>query len=73
MARNKDNSDAKYAVIREWDTWSLEHPDEVKIMNGMMFFTYLQRERPDLLEFRDKGDKWQTVHGWLLRERRVPS
>jgi hypothetical protein len=68
---NRDNP-AKGPVIREWDTWSKLHPDEAKIMGGMMFFTYLESDRPELLNFRDKGDKWQTVQGWLLRERRVP-
>jgi hypothetical protein len=64
--------DAKLAVIREWDAWSVQHTEEAKTMNGMLFFNYLQRERPDLLNFRERGDKWQDVHGWLLRARRVP-
>jgi hypothetical protein len=64
--------DAKLAVIREWDAWSAQHAHEAKIMNGMLFFNYLQTARPDLLNFRERGDKWQDVHGWLLRERRVP-
>lgn len=67
-----DNNPAKYPIIREWDAWSTLHPNDAKIMGGMMFFIYLQKERPELLQFRDKQDKWQTVHGWLLRERRVP-
>jgi hypothetical protein len=37
----------------------------------MNFFLYLEKERPDLLNFRASGDKWQIVHAWLLRERRV--
>jgi hypothetical protein len=67
--RAKD--EAKWAIIREWDDWAPKHPDDAKIMNGMMFFTYLQKERPDLLEFKSSGDKWQDVHGWLLSDRRV--
>jgi hypothetical protein len=40
-------------------------------MNGMMFFIHLEKDRPDLLNFRaGYQDKWQIVHGWL--ERRVP-
>jgi hypothetical protein len=41
------------------------------MMGGMMFFIHLEKDRPDLLRFQDKGGKWQTAHGWLLRERRV--
>jgi hypothetical protein len=52
----------------EYDAWAGQNPKDAQIMSGMMFFTYLQREKPQLLDFRSKGDKWQTVHGWLLRE-----
>jgi hypothetical protein len=66
-----DNHPAKWEVIREWDAWSASHQKEAKMMGGMVFFTHLEKDRPDLLRFPDKGDKWQTVHSWLLRERRV--
>jgi hypothetical protein len=68
----KDNPPAKGPVIQEWDAWSKLHPDEAMQMNGMMFFIHLEKNRPDLLRFKASGDKWQVVHGWLLRERRVP-
>jgi hypothetical protein len=75
MAKEK-NADAKRAIIREWDAWSKSHPDDAKrtITAGMSFFTYLQKEKPELLNFQSaSADKWQTIHGWLLRERRVKS
>jgi hypothetical protein len=68
MAR--DDSPAKLAIIREWDAWSQDHPGEAEIQDCMLFFSFLERERPDLLNF-ESGDKWQDVHAWLLRERRV--
>ena len=38
----------------------------------MVFFTYLQKERTDLLDFHAVGgDKWATVHGWLYYTGRV--
>jgi hypothetical protein len=40
-------------------------------MAGMMFFAFLQKEQPHLLNFRSNSDKWQDVHGWLLRAQRV--
>jgi hypothetical protein len=37
-------------------------------MGGFLFFRYLQKEKSDLLDFRAVDDeKWQIVHGWLLR------
>ena len=69
MAKKEES---KWPVIREWDSWAQKNPDAAKQMNGMLFFTYLQRDRPDLLEFKaGNQDKWQIVHSWLLRERRV--
>jgi hypothetical protein len=39
---------------------------------GVVFFTYLQKERTDLLDFHAVGgDKWATVHGWLYYTGRV--
>jgi hypothetical protein len=62
----------KRAVIHEWDNWAALHPDDLNSPSaGMFFFTHLQKEKPELLSFRSSGDKWQTVHGWLLREARV--
>ena len=34
---------------------------------GFEYFSQLQIERPDLFEFRSPGDKWQVVHGWMLK------
>lgn len=65
----KDNDAAKQAVIREWDTWAPKNPADTT--GGLMFFLYLQKEHPDLLQFKYPGDKWQCVHGWLLSARRV--
>jgi hypothetical protein len=31
----------------------------------------LQQHRPGLLNFRNRGDKWQAVHSWLLRAGKV--
>jgi hypothetical protein len=66
-----DKDDAQYAVLAEWDRWSKRNPDDTAIMNGIIFFTYLEKEHPQLLDFRSSGDKWQVVHGWLLRARKV--
>jgi len=69
----KEDTPAKRAIIREWDDWAAKNPDGAKsaTAGGMFFFVHLQKERGDLLTFKADGDKWQVVHGWLLREGRV--
>jgi hypothetical protein len=38
---------------------------DAKKMGGYVFFGHLEKERPDLLDFRAAGSKWQIVHLWL--------
>src|SRR6266480_7851642 len=61
----KKKEDARLAVLREYDRWAKDHPKDATKMGGYVFFGYLEKERPDLLDFRPVGSKWQTVHGWL--------
>ena len=37
--------DAKLAVLREYDRWAKDHPNDANIMGGFLFFRYLQNER----------------------------
>ena len=32
---------------------------------GQFHFSWLPKNRPDLLVFESKMDKWHVVHGWL--------
>ena len=61
----KKKEDARLAVLREYDRWAKDHPNDAKKMGGYVFFGYLEKERPGLLDFRAVGSKWQIVHGWL--------
>jgi hypothetical protein len=63
--------EAQRAILAEWDRWKPLSPDDAKVMNGMMSFVFLQRERRSLLDFPSNRDKWQEVHGWLRRAGRV--
>jgi len=67
----KEDTPAKAAVIREWDAWIETQTKPVTEHTALLFYGYLQREKRHLLNFRFSGDKWQRVHAWLLRERRV--
>jgi hypothetical protein len=57
---------ARRTLLREYDRWAKDHRDDASQSGGVVFFTYLQKERTDLLDFHAVGDdKWATVHGWL--------
>jgi hypothetical protein len=36
-----------------------------------VFFGYLEKEKPELLDFRASGSKWQIVHLWLRQGGRL--
>jgi hypothetical protein len=57
--------EARRAVLSEYDRWAKKHPNDARMMGGLLFFRYLQGERSDLLDFRAVGNKWQIVHGRL--------
>jgi hypothetical protein len=64
--------EARRTLLREYDKWANDHPDDATKRGGVVFFTYLQKERTDLLDFHAVGgDKWATVHGWLFYTGRV--
>ena len=59
MAKDAVNP-AKQAVIEEWNAWALKHPIKAIGSHGMLFFNYLEKERPDLLlDFKSSADKWR--------------
>lgn len=62
--------EAEPAIIREFDRWATG-AGPYGYTDGMEFFNHLRQNRPDLLEFKYRHDKWQRVHGWLLSNRRV--
>ena len=62
--------EAERAIVQEWRRWVAEHPpseDHATGRDALVFFGYVQQHKPELLSFRGSGDKWQTVHAWLLR------
>jgi hypothetical protein len=58
-------------LLKKWDDWASKHSEDV-VGDGILFFSHLQKERPDLLlDFKYRGDKWQIIYSWLLRAGRV--
>jgi hypothetical protein len=72
MPLRQEESEARRAIIREWDGWARNNLADSKCAAGcVLFFNYLQNDKSELLDFHSSGDKWQMVHGWLRREGRV--
>jgi len=66
--------DAQGSIMHEWDEWAASKltPGSERIgTDALVFFGHLQQHRPGLLNFRNRGDKWQAVHSWLLRAGKV--
>ena len=64
--------EARRTLLREYDKWVKDHPDDATKRSGVVFFTYLQKERTDLLDFHAVGGgKWATGHAWLYYTGRV--
>jgi hypothetical protein len=56
---------AELLIIAQWRIWS-QQCDSYKITGMMKFhFSWLPKNRPDLLVFESKADKWCVVYGWL--------
>jgi hypothetical protein len=63
--------DARRMILSEWATWAAEKRlTNPRGTDGFIFFGFIQKERPHLLEFKTPvSDKWQVVHGWLTMAR----
>lgn len=65
---------AKPAVLRLFREWVDDNCKTIPYADaegGFIFYSWLRKEHPEVLAFRARGDKWQTVHGWLLNARLV--
>ena len=64
----------KVLIIDEWDKWAEGKIPEVEKgtdMQGLEFHGYLGREKPQLLEFKYAGNRWQQVKVWLREVRGI--
>jgi hypothetical protein len=60
--------EARRTLLREYDKWARDHPDDATNRGGVVFFAYLQKERSDLLDFHAVGgDKWATTAGFITQ------
>ena len=60
--------EARPPIFAEWDIWANENPrgDLPPGNHRLAFFAYLKKEKPELLDFQCREDKWQKVNAWLM-------
>ena len=66
---NGDQEEVKVKdrIIVEFRNWAKTNVATTRA-DRLVFFNYLQREKPDPLTFRWRGlDKWQQVNAWLSK------
>ena len=64
-------AEARGKIIRAWRTWDGEKSKPPTDKQMLMFYEWLRQNQPEMLEFRRRGDLWQTVHAWLLEYQRA--
>lgn len=58
----KKRADVEPLIVQEW----LKRPDKERTENDVLvFYGYLRSHRPELLDFRASGDKYQTLQSIL--------
>lgn len=58
-------AEAKEHIVTLWKEWIKNRKDSDNYNNMTIFYLQLRRNHPELLKFRAKGDKWQTVKIWI--------
>ena len=58
--------EAKVGVLNCWRQWSDEQKKGAAA--PLLFYNWLEENRPDLLSFRESDDKYQIVAGWIKND-----
>ena len=66
-------AEAERKIISEWRTWSSQRGAYALSDIRTFYFEWLVPNRPDLLEFKCKYDRWQRVKGWLQNDESIQS
>ena len=67
--RTIDEEYAEIQILAEWVDWRAENlvrGEQASGIDGVVFYDFLQKEKPHLLDFRYTSDQWQIIHAWLL-------
>jgi hypothetical protein len=65
-----NKEEARRAILAEWRAWAIANNKiNPNGMDGLMFFSDISREKPELLRFRAYGDRWQVAQPWPANTR----
>lgn len=56
---------AKSQIRELWAVWRKENATVSNATDKLLFYSWVQTNRPTALSFRCHGDKWQVVNCWL--------
>ena len=71
-ALRQEVSEARRAIIREWDGWARITPRIPRAPLAALYFLSISNKINQSYSISIRlAIKWQTVHGWLRREGRV--
>jgi hypothetical protein len=61
-----DIADAEREIIAQWHRWQATRTvRKPAATDALIFYGRLRGQRPDLLAFKSRGDKWQMVRALL--------
>lgn len=58
-------AEAKAQIIPLWHEWLQVNRSDKASQDMQLFYAYVQKEHPHLLNFRYAGDQWQTFKMWI--------
>ena len=67
-------AEAEQQIVMAFDKWSSKQgmvQFKATGNDAFLFYNLLNKDRSPLLSFPYKGNRWQIVHAWLFRARRV--
>jgi hypothetical protein len=59
---------AKKLLIDEWRPWAKQRGSYTITDMQIFYFSWLKKNRPELLAFKYQGDQWQVVRAWLQHD-----
>jgi len=59
---------AEKLVSAEWRTWAKKRGSHAITDMQIFYFSWLRKNRPELLTFKCQGYQWQVVWSWLQRD-----
>lgn len=59
---------AEKLIIAEWHRWAKNRGAYTITDMQLFYFAWLKQNRPELLTFQCRGDRWRVVRTWLQHD-----